>query len=268
MSTTTISDTSAGTSSTHTAVLVEQAGPVRRIRLNRPERRNAIDPELIEALDAAVADAMADAGTQVIVISGNGPGFCAGADLHHLLDLARSGADPTGFLTRISDCFTRLETDPKPVIAAVHGHVVAGGLELALACDAVVAEEGSFIGDGHIRNNLLPGGGSSYRLPRKVGEPLARRLMLTGELLPAEHFLPSGFVQAVAPAGEFEATVKEAAESFAGGETSGQGRMKALLADPETASAMRRELETFAEHWREQDIAAKLIHFFDTRGVR
>ncbi|MFF7656783.1 enoyl-CoA hydratase/isomerase family protein [Streptomyces sp. NPDC007983] len=263
-----MSTTPSTRTSTSTAVVAEQAGSVRRLRLNRPGSRNSISPELIAALDEAVAAAMADAATQVVVISGNGPSFCAGADLRHLLELAGDGVDPVEFLTRISDCFQRVEAAPKPVIAAVHGHVVAGGLELALACDAVVAQEGCVIGDGHIRNNLLPGAGSSYRLPRKVGEPLARRLMLTGELLPAEHFLPSGFVQAVAPAGDFEATVKGVAESFAGLEASGQGRIKNLLADPGTAAAMRRELDVFAAHWHEQDIAAQLTHFFDTRGMR
>ncbi|SER51580.1 Enoyl-CoA hydratase/carnithine racemase [Streptomyces sp. yr375] len=250
-----------------TAVLTEQTGAVRRLRLNRPESRNSINPELIQALDAAVAAALADPDTEAVVISGNGPSFCAGADLRHLLELARTGGDPLAFLARISECFTRLETAPKPVIAAVHGHVVAGGLELALACDAVVARAGTVIGDGHIRNGLLPGAGSSVRLPRKVGDPLARRLMLTGELLPAEQFVPSGFVQVVADAEEFEATVAAVALSFTG-LPPGQARLKHLLADPTVPEALSRELKVFAEHWHEQDIAARLIRFFDQRTVR
>ncbi|MFC4504986.1 MULTISPECIES: enoyl-CoA hydratase/isomerase family protein [Streptomyces] len=249
------------------AVLTEQTGTVRRLRLNRPESRNSINPDLIRALDGAVADAMHDPDTEAVVISGNGPSFCAGADLRHLLELARTGGDPLAFLGLVSECFTRLETAPKPVIAAVHGHVVAGGLELALACDAVVAREGTVIGDGHIRNGLLPGAGSSVRLPRKVGEPLARRLMLTGELLPAEQFVPSGFVQAVTGAEEFEATVTSVARSFTQ-LPPGHARLKQLLADPNVPEALLRELDVFAEHWREQDIAAKLTRFFDQRAVR
>ncbi len=250
-----------------TAVLSEQTGAVRRIRLNRPGSRNSINPDLIESLDDAVADAMADPGTEAVVISGNGPSFCAGADLRHLLRLAYAGIDPLAFLGTVSECFTRLELAPKPVIAAVHGHVVAGGLELALACDAVVARAGTVIGDGHIRNGLLPGAGSSVRLPRKVGDPLARRLMLTGELLPAEHFLPSGFVRVVAEAEEFEATVTDVARSFTG-LPPGQAWLKQLLAEPGTPEALLRELDVFAEHWREQDIAAELTRFFDQRAVR
>ncbi|MEU9061360.1 enoyl-CoA hydratase/isomerase family protein [Streptomyces sp. NPDC048430] len=251
-----------------TTVITDQAGSARWIRLNRPESRNAISPDLIQSLDQALADAMSDPGTEVVVIAGNGPSFCAGADLRHLLGLTRSGVEPFAFLRRITECFTNVETAPKPVIAAVHGHVVAGGLELALACDAVVAQAGTVIGDGHILNNLLPGAGSSVRLPRKVGEPLARRLMLTGELLPAEDFLHSGFVQAVAAPGEFEATVKGVADSYAGLPVGSHGRMKQMLADPGTPAALRRELDVFAEHWREQDIATKLTRFFEQRGVR
>ncbi|MGY0063848.1 enoyl-CoA hydratase/isomerase family protein [Streptomyces sp. LZ34] len=251
-----------------TAVLIEQAGRLRWIRLNRPGSRNSINPDLLHALDEAVAKAMVDPDTEAVVIAGNGPSFCAGADLRHLLELARTGGDPLAFLGLVSECFTRLETAPKPVIAAVHGHVVAGGLELALACDAVVAQAGTVIGDGHIRNGLLPGAGSSVRLARKVGEPLARRLMLTGELLPAEQFLPSGFVQVVADAGKFEHTVTAVADSFTGLPAGCHGRMKQMLADPSVPAALLRELDIFAEHWHEQDIAAKLTDFFDRRALR
>lgn len=249
------------------AVVTEQAGRVRWIRLNRPESRNAISPELIEAFDEAVAAAMGDPETDAVVVAGAGPSFCAGADLRHLLHLARTGQDPLTFLKVVTESFQRLETAPKPVVAAVHGHVVAGGLELALACDAVVAREDAVIGDGHIRNGLVPGGGSSVRLARKVGEPLARRLILTGELLAAEHFLASGFVQTIARVEDFAATVTSVAESFTR-LPAGHGRLKHLLGTPGTPEALTRELDVFAEHWREQDIASRLTDFFDQRATR
>jgi enoyl-CoA hydratase/carnithine racemase len=175
-------------------VLVEQSGPVRWLYLNRPERRNALTPTLISTLATELTDAMNDAETGAVVIAGRGASFCSGADLHHLLTLFESGREPLDFLASIWECFTRIEMAAKPVVAAVHGHAVAGGLELALACDVVVAQAGTLIGDGHVRHGLLPGGGASWRLPRKVGEPLARWLMLTGELLPAERFAACGFV--------------------------------------------------------------------------
>ncbi len=249
-------------------VLSAQAGPVRWIRLNRPESRNSLNPGLIAAFDDAITAAMDDPGTDAVVVAGAGPSFCAGADLRHLLELTRTGQDPIAFLSMVSESFSRLEAAPKPVIAAVHGHVVAGGIELALACDAVVARAGTLIGDGHIRNGLLPGAGSSVRLARKVGEPLARRLLLTGELLPAEHFLACGFVQAVAEAAEFDRVVTAVAESFTGMPPGCHAQLKRLLGDPDAPAALRVELEVFAEHWHEQDIAAQLTRFFDQRAMR
>ncbi len=179
------------------AVEVEQAGAVRWLLLNRPQRLNAIDDRLLAALDQEIAAAAEDAGAEVIVLAGRGRSFCTGADLRHLLAVAERDGDPTAFLAEVSACVTRLGRCPKPVVAALHGHVVAGGLELALVCDVVVAAEGTLIGDGHVRNRLLPAAGSSVRLVPRVGMGLGRRLLLSGELLPAERFLASGWVQAV-----------------------------------------------------------------------
>jgi enoyl-CoA hydratase/carnithine racemase len=125
--------------------------------LNRPQQRNALDAKLIDALTTALTDAEHDASTRVVLIAGAGPSFCAGADLRHLLSLHEAGHTPVPFLRTVSALTRRLETSPLPIVAVLHGHAVAGGLEIALACDVVVAEAGTLIGDGHIRNHLLPG---------------------------------------------------------------------------------------------------------------
>lgn len=253
-------------------VLVHQVGRMRWLRLNRPSRRNALTPELISRLDEALVDAEADRATAVVVIAGAGPSFCAGADLRHLLEIAEAGKDPLEFLTAVSACFSRIERATKPVVAAVHGHVVAGGLELALACDVVVAQAGTLIGDGHIRNGLLPGGGASLRLPRKVGEPLARWLMLTGELLPAERFVAGGFVHAVVPVESFDSAVASVADRLSGASAQASARVKRLLHHGPRSSprdtALARELEVFAEHWQDSDIAGPLSAFFQRNGNR
>ena len=245
-------------------VLVEQAGPVRWLRLNRPERRNALSPTLVALLATELADAMADTGTGAVVIAGRGPSFCSGADLRHLLTLFESGREPLDFLAAIWDCLTRIETAAKPVVAAVHGHAVAGGLELALACDAVVAQAGTLLGDGHVRYGLLAGGGASWRLPRKVGEPLARWLMLTGELLPAERFLAGGFVHSVVPPHRFRDEAAAVATRLAAAAV--PGRVKEMLAPASPAAAQARELDVFARHWHDQDIRAGLSRFLNRRG--
>ena len=133
------------------AVEVEQSGAVRWLHLNRPGRLNAIDDRLLAALGSEIGAAVDHPGTDVVVLAGRGASFCAGADLRHLLAVAERDGDPTAFLAEVSACVTRVERCPKPVVAVLHGHVVAGGLELALACDLVVAAHGTLIGDGHLQ---------------------------------------------------------------------------------------------------------------------
>lgn len=246
---------------------VERRDDVRWLWLNRPERRNALDPDLVLALDEAAQEAAHDAKTSVVVLAGRGPSFCAGADLRHLHALATSGGDPLPFLRALSATFSRIERMPKPVLAAVHGHVVAGGLELALACDVVVARSGTLMGDGHLRNGLLPAGGASVRLPRKVGEPMARWLMLTGELLPAESFLASGLVRAVATEPDFPTVLGATVDLLRSRSGPSQGRVKQLLnaRPPADDEALALELATFRTHWQATDTAGSLEQFLSGR---
>jgi enoyl-CoA hydratase len=247
---------------------VEQRGVIRRLWLNRPRRRNALNEELIEALDAEITEAERSADVDVLVIAGRGPSFCAGADLTTLLAFAQTQRSPLGFLSRVSATFSRLERSRLPVVAAVHGHAVAGGLELALAADVVVAADSTLIGDGHLRNGLLPGGGAAVRLPRRVGPNAARWLMLSGELMPASWFKASGWLHSVVAATDLETEADQVAARLGSPSGHGQARLKPLLADTEsapTAEALRRELEVFAEHWESGAMAAPLQAFFDGR---
>jgi enoyl-CoA hydratase len=251
-------------------VVVEHTGAVRRLVLNRPARRNAFDGRLLAELDAAVAAAGADAGVAVIVLAGRGASFCAGADLGHLLSLREQPGEPFAWLAEVSAAITRLERCPKPVVAALHGHVVAGGLELALACDAVLAAEGTLIGDGHVRNRLLPAGGSSVRLARAVGTPLARWLLLSGELLPAERFAEAGWLHAVVPAERLDAEALALAERLASASGPAQRNMKALLAELEAlspAAGLDAELRAFERNWSDADAAGALEAFFARRST-
>jgi enoyl-CoA hydratase len=128
--------------------------------------------------------------------------FCAGADLVQTLDRCRAdghdGGDRQGaFLRRAGRVFSRIEAHPKPVIAAVHGLAVGGGLELVLACDLVVAARSAAFGDAHANYGLIPGGGGSARLPRRVGPGTAKRLMFTGASMPAEALAHTDLISAV-----------------------------------------------------------------------
>jgi enoyl-CoA hydratase len=243
---------------------VEQHGAIRWLYLHRPERRNALDDHLVGALDAAIADVSDDPRTDAVVIAGHGPSFCAGADFEHLLAIASRDGEPIRFLAGISGMVSRLERCLKPVVAAVHGHVVAGGLEIALACDAVIAGSGTLIGDGHLRNRLLPAAGSSVRLPRKVGPALARRLLLTGELLAAEAFVGCGWLSAVVPEASLKTEASALARRFAAAAGPAQRNMKTLLAQLEDATAaegLEHELRAFERNWAQSAVPAALAAF-------
>jgi enoyl-CoA hydratase/carnithine racemase len=256
--------------STIAPLLVEQRGQVRWLRLNRPNRRNALDSELISALDTQITAAEADHATAVVAVSGNGPSFCAGGDFRQFLTLHEQGRNPVEFLTEVSACFNRIEASPVPWVAALHGHVVAGGLELALACDIVVAADTALIGDGHLNHRLTPAGGSSVRLAGAVGRGLARRLLLTGELLPASDFAHTGWIQAIVPENDLDAEATRICHLLAARHSPAQRHLKTLLHRIEGLApepALGAELATFADNWTMSSVADALTAFLNTRPV-
>jgi enoyl-CoA hydratase/carnithine racemase len=248
---------------------VEQRDEVRWLWLNRPERRNAVDETLVAALDDAIDAAERDTATTAVVVAGRGPSFCAGADLSTLLACADEGRDPVLFLERVSGAFSRLEASPLPVVAAVHGHAVAGGLELALAADVAIAAETALIGDGHVRNGLVPGGGSSVRLPRKVGPSMARWMLLTGGLVPAPELRRAGWLHAVVADADLVEAAQAAAGRLAAAAGPAQSSIKSLLARGDGLPAeigLRMELDAFGDHWRTAPVADALRAFLDGRA--
>ena len=245
-------------------LLVEQRGPVRWLLLNRPERRNALDVTLVEALDKQITSAEADPATAVIAVAGKGPSFCAGGDFHQFLQLHDRGDIPVDFLTDVSACFSRIAASPKPWVAVLHGHAVAGGLELALACDVVVAADTTLIGDGHLKRRLVPAGGSSVRLPGAVGRGLSRWLLLTGELLPATEFENTGWIHSIVPEADLEATATRICRQLADRHSPAQEHLKTLLHRIDgmpPAQALREELATVADNWSASTGAAALRSF-------
>jgi enoyl-CoA hydratase len=257
--------------STTAPLLVEQRGQVRWLRLNRPDRRNALDSELISALNEQITVAEEDPETAVVAVSGNGPSFCAGGDFRQFLKLHEQGRNPVEFLTDVSACFNRIEASPVPWIAVLHGHAVAGGLELALACDIVVAADNTLIGDGHLNHRLTPAGGSSVRLTGAVGRGLARRLLLTGELLPATDFANTGWIQSIVPETDLDAAATHICHLLAARHSPAQRQLKTLLhridgLAPEPA--LRAELATFADNWTTSSVADALTTFLDTRPAK
>jgi enoyl-CoA hydratase/carnithine racemase len=201
------------------------------LTLNRPENLNALNGELVEALLEALDDVAAVPGeTKVIVLRGAGRAFCAGADLKWLASGVLADHAAHGrFHDNLSNLCRRLETAPQVVIGAVHGYALAGGLEVLLSCDLLVTATDAVLGDEHIRRNLIPGGGSSQRLPRKVGLARGLYLLLTGTRMSGEEAYAWGMAcRAVAP-DELDGAVIDLARSIADRDGLALSTMKTII---------------------------------------
>lgn len=162
-------------------VLTDDTGPMRVLTMNRPEARNALNTNLIEALYTALDEADADLSVRAVVLSGVDPAFCAG------IDLKQAGREGSAYFERFRSrsCITRVAEMATPVVGAVNGPVFTGGLEMALGCDFLIASERAVFADTHARVGILPAGGMTARLPQLVGAAMARRLSMTGEVVDA-----------------------------------------------------------------------------------
>jgi enoyl-CoA hydratase/carnithine racemase len=181
-------------------VLSEDRGPVRHVVLNRPDKRNALNRELIGALGDAFAAAAAAPDVQCVVVRGAGPMFSAGMDFGALGELA---ADPAGLRALrdpILEAWNRLEQMPKPTIAQIHGACLGGAMELALACDLRTMAADAIIGLPETRIGLVPDVGGSSRLPAIVGLGRAKELVMASKLVDGTEAERIGLVNRVASA--------------------------------------------------------------------
>lgn len=179
------------------------------IRLARPAKLNPLDWKTIKELLAAIEQIEALQSVAVVVVTGSGRSFSAGGDLDAYRQLYQRPEDFAGFLDSFGKLLNRIERSPIIFVAAVNGVCVAGGLELLLACDLVLAADNARIGDGHLNFGQLPGAGGSQRLPRAIGILRAKHLILTGTLVGAEEARGMGLVNVVFPADAFESKVSE-----------------------------------------------------------
>ena len=188
-------------------LLVTLEGGVKRITFNQPNRRNAIDSEMMESLREAIERSAEDE-SRVVILSGAGDSFCAGADLQSGALQDRKSVDVTSSLrTHTNPAILAMRNLPKPIIARIHGHAVGVGCNYALACDILIASEQAKFGQGFVKIGLMPDGGSTYTLPRLVGYHKAFELMATGDVFGAAEALSLGMINKVVPFEELDATV-------------------------------------------------------------
>lgn len=191
-------------------ISLQVEGPVATVKINRPEALNALNSvlvrELVDALDALEADDS----VRCVVLTGSDKAFCAGADIKEMAEL--SAAD-IGSADHLKPVWDRAASFGKPLIAALSGYTLGGGLELAMCCDIIIASEGTKLGQPEINIGIIPGGGGTQRLPRAVGKYKAMEMILTGATISAEEAKALGLVNRVVPAGKYlEEATKLASE--------------------------------------------------------
>ena len=250
-------------------VLSTTTGGRARLVLNRPQAHNALSPELVRALAARVTAALADPAVRVLTIEGAGPSFCAGADLKALLPLLDDPPALRAYMGQVEALFNGLEASPKPVVAIAHGFVLAGGLELLLACDLAIAAEDTTIGDQHINFGLMPGGGATQRLPRVIGQRRAKGLMLTGARISGAEAQAIGLVNQAVPAENLHAAADALCAKMAGQSPTAMAHIKYLAGlshDTPLAEGVRSELEVFADYAQHPDFREGLNAFQEKRA--
>lgn len=191
------------------AVLTERRGRVSLITLNRPDARNAVNAELAQGIAAALDELDGSDDLQVGVLTGAGKGFCAGMDLKAFVSGESPHVEGRGFAG-----ITQRSSD-KPLIAAVEGFAVAGGLEVALACDLIVAARGAKLGIPEVKRSLVAAAGALLRLPQRIPYHVAMELALTGDPISAERAHELGLVNRLAEPGAVVDVAIELAEAIA-----------------------------------------------------
>ena len=211
-------------------IIVETAGGIRTITLNRPARRNALTPELIDELMTALNEAAGEKSCGVLILTGAGPAFCAGLDLDHLATISartpeenRKDSEATAKLLR------GLYDFPKPVIAAVNGPAIAGGMGLATIPDFTLAIPEAKFGYTEVRIGFVPAIVASFLL-RQIGEKRTRDLLLTGRLIKAHEAHELGLVTEIVSADQLMVTARALAHQLLQNSSQAMTSMKVLLA--------------------------------------
>jgi enoyl-CoA hydratase len=206
-------------------VLTERHGRVLTITINRPDQRNAVNAAVAQGIAAAMDQLDGDPELSVAVLTGAGKGFCAGMDLKAFVTGERPHVPGRGFGGIV-------ERPPdKPMIAAIEGFAVAGGLEVALACDLIVASRGARLGIPEVKRSLVAAGGALMRLPRALPRNVALEMALTGDPIDAERAYALGLVNRLTEPGDAVDTARRLAGSIAGNGPLALAATKRIMAE-------------------------------------
>jgi methylglutaconyl-CoA hydratase len=246
----------------------ESSGAVARIALHRPDVRNAFNDVLIEELTRAFADAGSDPATRVVVLSGEGPAFCAGADVSWMRKAGGyTRAENEADAGRMARMLRAIDACPKPVVALAHGAAIGGGVGLVAAADIAIAAEGTVFSLAEVKLGILPAVISPYVL-RAIGPRFARDLFLTGDRFDAAEALRIGLVHRVVPAAELEAAGRKKVDSLLSSGPEAVGEAKRLIAQVAGRSpedALELTVRTIAERRASEEAREGLTAFLEKR---
>ncbi len=259
---------SAQTAEAYETIRHETADGVATITLNRPDRLNALNATMRRELLAAFKAAARDDATRAVIVTGEGRGFCSGADL-------RAGATEREFrrvlTTEYNPLITAIRELPKPVIAAVNGVAAGAGASIAFAADLIVAAEEARFVMAFVKIGLVPDSGAARTLVRALGRHVATGMMFTGEPLTAKGAADAGLVAAVVPANELMAAARELAQRLANGPTKALGYAKRLInaaEDEALSDSLAREADLQELAGRTADHAEGVSAFAEKREPR
>jgi enoyl-CoA hydratase/carnithine racemase len=251
-----------------TLVQTDDRGAVRHLALNRPEKRNALNGELIAQLGAAIEAAAADPDVRVLVLRGEGPMFSSGMDVNDLRDLSEDPSRLRAFRRPLVGWWNLLEEMPKPTICQIHGAALGGAFELALACDFRTMAEDAVAGIMEVRIGLLPDVGGCSRLPAVVGLGNAKELILTGKVIDGREAHRIGFANRIAPAADLDATTDQLAQDLLGCAPRAVGLAKRILdaaAKPALSVTLEQEVAAQETLAASEDFAEGARAFFEKR---
>jgi enoyl-CoA hydratase/carnithine racemase len=247
---------------------IEDRGGVRHLVLQRAEKRNAFNGELISDLGHAMEEAAGDASVRVVVVRGDGPMFSSGMDLNDLRELSESPGQLRRFRRPILSWWNLLEEMPKPTLCQIHGACLGGAFELALAADFRVMAEDAMAGIMEVKIGLLPDVGGCSRLPAIVGLGNAKELIMTGKVIDGHEAHRIGFANRIAPADELDACTEAFANELLAAAPRAIGLAKRVMdaaAKPALAATLEQEVQAQESLAATEDFAEGAKAFFEKR---
>jgi enoyl-CoA hydratase len=248
-------------------VLLQRAGAVSTVTVNRPQALNALNPATLDELLRCCSEIRQDGAVRCLIVTGAGEkAFVAGADIAAMVSM--SPMQGREFSRHGQQLMLALEELPIPVIAAVNGFALGGGLELALACDLIIASQSAKFGQPEINLGIIPGFGGTQRLARRVGVGAARLMIYSGEMIGADEAVRLGLVNRVVPPGELMTEVQKLAATLAAKAPIALQQAKAAItagSEIDLQDGCRYESEAFTVTFASEDRVEGMRAFLDKR---